>query len=590
MYLRHMIRKKDGKVHRYWCLVRSVRVGRRVIQQTVAHLGELDEQGQIQARALARRLIDTPEQAGLFADGNEHLTVPVRLKGIRVERSRQFGDVYLALALWRGTGLAQLCNELLPAGKERVAWEKIASVLVAARLCEPSSELHIAEDWYRRTALCDLLQLGDEEVNKDRLYRGLDHLLKHKAAIEGHLSRRAGELFAIENEVLLYDVTSTYFEGEAEANPLAQRGYSRDHRPDCKQVLIALIVTFDGFPLGYEVFAGNTHDSQTVQTIVTTMEARHGVVGRVWIADRGMASRENLAWLRQTGRRYIIGAPKSELKKFAGALADTASWREVREGIEVKLTRCPDTGETVILCRSAERRSKEQAMHDKFSRRIQVALERLAARITRSKRRLDREQVNRQIGRILQQNQRAAQRFNVRLADDGSGPAGFRLEIEVNASFDDWAALSEGAYLLRSNISDWRDEQLWKAYIQLTQAEAAFRIQKDQLKVRPVWHQRGNRVEAHILVCFLAFVLWKTLEMWQSRAGLGNSPRIILEELARIQSHDVVLPAATLGQIRLRCVTQPDAAQAALLDRLGITLPKRMRLAEHELPTLAASA
>jgi len=590
MYLRHMIRKKDGKVHRYWCLVRSVRVGRRVIQQTVAHLGELDEQGQIQARALARRLIDTPEQAGLFADGNEHLTVPVRLKGIRVERSRQFGDVYLALALWRGTGLAQLCNELLPAGKERVAWEKIASVLVAARLCEPSSELHIAEDWYRRTALCDLLQLGDEEVNKDRLYRGLDHLLKHKAAIEGHLSRRAGELFAIENEVLLYDVTSTYFEGEAEANPLAQRGYSRDHRPDCKQVLIALIVTFDGFPLGYEVFAGNTHDSQTVQTIVTTMEARHGVVGRVWIADRGMASRENLAWLRQTGRRYIIGAPKSELKKFAGALADTASWREVREGIEVKLTRCPDTGETVILCRSAERRSKEQAMHDKFSRRIQVALERLAARITRSKRRLDREQVNRQIGRILQQNQRAAQRFNVRLADDGSGPAGFRLEIKVNASFDDWAALSEGAYLLRSNISDWRDEQLWKAYIQLTQAEAAFRIQKDQLKVRPVWHQRGNRVEAHILVCFLAFVLWKTLEMWQSRAGLGNSPRIILEELARIQSHDVVLPTATLGQIRLRCVTQPDAAQAALLDRLGITLPKRMRLAEHELPALAASA
>jgi len=198
--------------------------------------------------------------------------------------------------------------------------------------------------------------------------------------------------------------------------------------------------------------------------------------------------------------------------------------------------------------------------------------------------------VNRQIGRILQQNQRAAQRFNVRLADDGSGPAGFRLEIEVNASFDDWAALSEGAYLLRSNISDWRDEQLWKAYIQLTQAEAAFRIQKDQLKVRPVWHQRGNRVEAHILVCFLAFVLWKTLEMWQSRAGLGNSPRIILEELARIQSHDVVLPTATLGQIRLRCVTQPDAAQAALLDRLGITLPKRMRLAEHELPALAASA
>jgi transposase len=358
-------------------------------------------------------------------------------------------------------------------------------------------------------------------------------------------------------------------------------------------VLIGLVVTFDGFPLGYEVFAGNTHDSKTVQTIVTTMEARHGAVGRVWIADCGMASKENLAWLRSTGRRYIIGAPKSELKRFAGELAAAVGWREVRDGVEVKLARCPDTGETVILCRSADRGAKEQAMHDKFSRRIEAALERLAARIARSKKRVDREQVDRQIGRILQQNQRAARRFKVRLVEDASqdaSPAGFRLDVEVDAAFDDWAALSEGAYLLRSNITDWSDEQLWKAYIQLTQAEAAFRIQKDQLKVRPIWHQRADRVEAHILVCFLAFVLWKTLEMWQSRAGLGNAPRSVLEELARIQSHDVLLPTATHGQIRLRCVTQPDAAQAALLDRLGVVLPKRMRLAEHELPVPAASA
>jgi transposase len=589
MYLRHTIRKKNGKVHRYWCLVRSVRVGRRVIQQTVAHLGELDEHGRIEARALARHLIGAPEQAALFDDGSRDVTVPVRLKGIRIERSRQFGDVYLALALWRGVGLAEVCERLLPAGKERVAWEKVAAVLVAARLCSPSSELHIAEDWYRRTALPDLLQLDDALLNKDRLYRALDKLVVHKAAIEAHLSRRAGELFAVDNEVLLYDVTSTYFEGEAAANPLAQRGYSRDHRSDCKQVLIALVVTFDGFPLGYEVFAGNIHDSCTVQTIVATMEARHGALGRVWIADRGMASKENLAWLRESGRRYIIGAPKSELKRFADALAAAAGWREVREGVEVKLARCPDTGETVILCRSADRRSKEQAMRDKFSRRIEAGLERLAARIARSKRRIDRAQVDRQIGRLLQQNQRAARRFKVRLADD-DGPAGFRLQVEVDAAFDDWAALSEGAYLLRSNITDWSDEELWKAYIQLTQAEAAFRIQKDQLEVRPVWHQRADRVQAHILVCFLAFVLWKTLEKWQSRAGLGNAPRTVLEELARIQSHDVVLPTAAHGQIRLRCITQPDAAQAALLDRLGIVLPKRMRLAEQELPALAASA
>jgi transposase len=456
-------------------------------------------------------------------------------------------------------------------------------------LCEPSSELHIAEDWYRRTALSDLLQLDEAQVNKDRLYRALDELLVHKAALEAHLSKRCGELFARENEVLLYDVTSTYFEGQALANPLAQRGYSRDHRPDCKQVCIALVVSFDGFPLGYEVFAGNTHDSRTVQTIVTTMEARHGVVGRVWIADRGMSSAANLSWLRESHRRYIIGAPKSELKKFSAALAATAGWRKLREGVEVKLTRCPETHDTIILCRSAERRVKERAMHEKFSGRIEVALSRLAGRIERSRTRLNSTVINRQIGRILQANQRAAARFDVRLIKSGS-PAGFHLQVAYNAAFDDWAALSEGAYLLRSNITDWSDEQLWKAYIQLSQAEAAFRIQKDQLRVRPIWHQRADRVQAHILVCFLAFVLWKTLELWQHKSGLGNSPRTVLEELARIQSHDVILPTATHGEIRLRCVTHPDPAQAALLERLGIALPKRMRLSEVELPALAISA
>ena len=589
MYLRYTIRKKDGKVHRYWRLVRSVRVGRRVVQQTVTHLGELDEQGRVAARALARKLIGTPEQARLFDDGSGQLTVPVRLKGIRIERARQFGDVYMALALWRGTGLEDLCQRLLPIGKEQIPWAKMAAVLVAARFCEPSSELHIAEDWYRRTALADLLQLGDEKVNKDRLYRALDHLLMHKPALEAHLSKRCGEMFAIDNEVLLYDVTSTYFEGLAEANPQAQRGYSRDHRPDCKQVCIALVVTFDGFPLGYEVFAGNVHDARTLQTIVTTMEARHGMLGRVWITDRGMASAENLAWLRQTGRRYIIGAPKSELKKFAVDLARPLGWRTVQEGVEVKLTRHPETGETVILCRSDDRRIKERAIHERFSRRIDLALDRLSARIARSKKRLDPAVVNRQIGRILQRNQRAAARFTIALQPDGT-PAGCRLRIEYNAAFDDWADISEGAYLLRSNIDDWNDQQLWKAYIQLTQAEAAFRIQKNQLNVRPIWHQREDRVQAHILVCFLAFVLWKSLEMWQQRAGLGNSPRTILEELARIQSHDVVLPTSTHGQLRLRCVTQPDPAQTALLDRLGIALPKRMRLAEHEWRPLALTA
>src|SRR6267378_2486689 len=342
MYLRHTIRRKDGKVHRYWRLVRSVRVGRRVIQQTVAHLGELDEHGRVEARALARRLIGAPEQAQLFDDGSEHVTVPVRLKGIRIERSRRFGDVYLALALWRGTGLEELCERLLPAGKERISWAKVAAVLVTARLCEPSSELHIAEDWYRHTALSDLLQLEDDQVNKDRLYRALDHLILHKKALEAHLSRRCGELFAVQNEVLLYDVTSTYFEGQAEANPLARRGYSRDHRPDCKQVCIALVVTREGMPVGYEVFAGNRTDVTTVEEIVEQMEKRYGLAQRIWVMDHGMNSAENVEWVQQSGRRYLLGTAKSELRKWASALADTKDWHRVRAGVEAKLCAGPD--------------------------------------------------------------------------------------------------------------------------------------------------------------------------------------------------------------------------------------------------------
>ena len=591
MYLRYTTRKKDGKVHRTWRLVRSVRIGRRVIQQTVTHLGELDEAGRVRARALARALVGEPEQASLFDDGTRSQTIAVQLKDVRIENGRQFGQVYLALALWRACRLDEFAAEHIAAGKEAVPWEKMAAVLVAARLCEPSSELHIAEDWYRRTALSDLLQLNEALVNKDRLYRALDQLLPHKAALEAHLSRRVGELFAVDNDVLLYDVTSTYFEGQAEGNAQARRGYSRDHRPDCKQVCIALVVTFDGFPLGYEVFPGNTHDATTVQHIVQSMEARHGTVCKVWIMDRGMASAENLAWLRESGRRYILGTPKSELRKWAPALADKTHWREIRAGIEVKLCAAPEgDAETFILCRSRDRSEKEKAMHDRFSRRIEQALAKLQLRIAKSKKRLNRDAINRQIGRLLQRNQRAAARFAIELKHADS-PAGCVLEVAVNDRFDHWAALSEGTYLLRSNVTDWSDEKLWKAYIQLTQAEAAFRIQKDQLAIRPIWHQRADRVQAHILVCFLAFVLWKTLELWQARAGLGNSPRTLLEELARIQAHDVILPTHTHGEIRLRCVTQPDAAQAALLDRLGIVLPKRIRLPEIALAdTVARSA
>ena len=392
------------------------------------------------------------------------------------------------------------------------------------------------------------------------------------------MKERLGALFDLDYELLLYDVTSTYFEGQAEGNTLAKRGYSRDHRGDCKQVCIGLVVTREGVPLGYEVFAGNRTDVTTVEEIVTTMERRYGRAGRVWVMDRGMTSAENVAWLQSGGRHYLIGTAKSELKTFARELADRRDWRQVREGLEVKVCAGPDGEETFLLVRSADRQQKEEAMHARFCERIETALARLQGRIARAKKPIEASATERQIGRLLGSNSRAAARYQVRLIEDPATPAGLRLAWSARPEWDEWSRTSEGCYVLRTNLSDWTSEDLWRTYIQLSEAEAAFRIHKSELSIRPIWHQREDRVLAHILVCFLAYVLWKTLEQWQSRAGLGNSPRTILEELAAIQSTDVVLPTARLPQreLRLRCGVRPDRAQAALLQRLGLRLPERL--------------
>jgi len=502
----------------------------------------------------------------------------VRLQRIRLERGRGFGDVWLGWTLWRALRLDEVLTRLLPEGREAVPWATMAAVLVLARLCEPSSELHIAETWYRGTALEDLLGLPAPLVNDDRLYRALDRLVIHKTALEQHLVARLGELFALAYDLLLYDVTSVYFEGAAEANPLARRGHSRDHRPDCKQVCLALVVTRDGMPLGYEVFAGNRTDVTTVEEIVEAMEARYGLAQRIWVMDRGMTSADNLAWLRETGRRYLVGTPKSELKKWAGALAEARDWQAVRDGIEAKQCVGPDGVETFVLIRSVERREKERAMHARFARRIEDGLTRLGQRLGRARRPLDVRHLERQLGRLLERNQRAAGRYVIDFVPDPTPPAGVRLDWSARPEWDDWARWSEGCYVLRTNVTDWSADELWRTYIQLTDVEAAFRIQKSELGIRPVWHQRADRVQAHILVCFLAYVLWKTLEQWQRRAGLGQSPRTIFDELRRIQSTDVVLPAEEGRELRLRCVVRPDAAQAALLDHLGLDLPQRLRV------------
>jgi transposase len=573
MYLRHTTVSKNGKGHTYWRLVRSVRVGSKVRQETVAQLGELDAQGRVRARALAQALLGIERQPGLFDEPLPSEPVAVDLRRLHLERGRRFGDVWLAWRLWQAVGLDGLFERLLPPQGEAVPWARMAAVLVVARLCEPSSELHIAEDWFRRTALGDLLGIAEEKINDDRLYRALDQVLPHKEVLEQHLHERLGKLFGLEYDLLLYDITSTYFEGQAAKNPQAQRGYSRDHRPDCKQVLIGLVVTRDGYPLGYEVFAGNRNDGTTVREIVTRMEARYGREQRIWVLDRGMVSEATLAWLQERGSRYIVGTPRARLKAFAEAVRH-GRWQALRPGLEVQ--RCAEAvgEETFILCRSADRAAKEQAMRQRFVVRIAAGLAKIRAACRR--RRCDVGKIERRVGRLLGKNARGAGLFQVEVQRDAHGSAGLRWSRRRAAQT--WARSSQGCYVLRSNVADWDADDLWRAYMHLSDAEAAFRVHKTDLRLRPVWHQKAERVQAHILVCFLAYVLRKTLEGWSQRAGLGNSPTTLLEEFTRIQSTDVVAPTTDGRTLRLRCVVRPDQAQTILLQHLGLKLPHRLRL------------
>jgi transposase len=438
--------------------------------------------------------------------------------------------------------------------------------------------LYIAEHLYDRTALADLLGVPAARINEDRLYRTLDRILFHKDALQTFLKNRLGSLFALKYDLLLYDVTSTYFEGQANGNAKAQRGYSRDHRPDCKQVCIAMVVTREGMPLGYETFAGNRTDVTTVEEIVETMEDRYGKADRIWAMDRGMVSQENLEFLRAGGRRYILGTPKSLLRQFERQLL-SQDWQTVHEGLEVKLAPSPDGEETFILCRSADRAQKEQAMHERFARRIEQGLIKMEEGCR--KRRQNPITVAKRLGRLLGANTRAAGLFET---DVVTGPdGGARLVWRKVEAWRQWAALSEGCYLLRSNVNDWSADDLWRAYMQLTEAEETFRIHKSDLRIRPVWHQKEDRVDAHLLVCFLAYVVWKTLGQMCKRAGMGDEPRRVLDELSRIRLVDVVLQTRDGREIRRRCVTRPDEHQAILLHRLGLTLPEYLPVTDEKM-------
>jgi transposase len=574
MFIRPCYRRKDGKRHAYWALVESYRSVRGPRQRTVAYLGQLDQAGclGVQQAATGRQ-----HQRELF-DDVEPRWVQVDLQRVRVKQCLEFGGPWLAQQLLDRLGLSTLFARLMGHGREEIPWSVMAQVLVIARFCDPSSELYIAEHFYQRTALCDLLGLGADKINDDRLYRTLDHLLPYKTALEVHLKERLGALFALQYDLLLYDVTSTYFEGLARGNPLARYGYSRDKRPDCKQVCIALVVSREGMPVGHEVFAGNRADVTTVEEIVETMEGRYGRADRIWVMDRGMVSEANIAFLRQSGRRYIVGTPRGMLRQFERELLQE-DWQKVHEGLEVKCCASGDGREMFILCRSEQRRQKEQAIHERFERRLEAGLRQIEHSC--SERKYKVVTIARRLGRLLGRYSRAAGLFKTDVVQDRDGRA--RLVWEKVEAWRDWTQLSEGCYLLRSNITDWTAEQLWQAYMQLTQAEAAFRIHKSDLRIRPIWHQRQDRVEAHILVCFLAYVLWKSLGRLCAQSGLGDEPRRVIDELSNIRMVDVVLPTRSGVEIRRRCISQPTDHQAILLQRLGLNLPSHLPVTQEKM-------
>jgi transposase len=580
MFLRPNVRHKDGKDHTYWSLVETVRTPDGPRQRTLCYLGELNDS----ARARWLKTIEVFNDQGeshqltLFPSEveppqDDSTVARVRLDKVRLERSRRFGDCFVGLELWKRLELDRFWEALLDGADDAadVPWSRIAALLAISRLCAPGSELAIEERWYPATALDDLLGIEEGKVNDTRLYRCLDRLLPHKTKLERHLTARYGELFQANFDVLLYDLTSSYVEGTAEKDPMMQRGYSRDHRPDCKQVMIALIVNGEGFPLSYETFDGDRADVTTLEAVLRMVERKYGKARRVWVFDRGIVSEENLAVLRKRGGQYLVGTPRAKLKQFEKQLLE-GGWEQVRPDVEVKLVPTPEGEETYILCRSTARQAKEQAIHSRFSARVERALTALTKRVAEGRLK-DRSKIERRVGKIQARNPQVADLYEVRVVETSDTPS---LEWRALPGRQTWQQAREGAYLLRTNLPSEEPQNFWKSYIQLTEAEAAFRALKSELSIRPIFHQLERRAKAHILVAFLGYALWVTLKHLSIRKGSAASPGKVLASLSTLVSADIVLPTTDGREIRLRRVTTPSDEQARLLDLLGIAVPQRL--------------
>jgi transposase len=577
LFLRSTNRKKDGKDHRYFSLVENQRIStNKTVQRTVLYLGEINDQQQASWRRTLS-VFDEDKQSytklSLFPDDRSLPedavdSIQVRLSGMELRRPRPFGDCWLANELWQQLGLTEFWGERLPAGREGVSWEKVLRLLVVNRLLEPGSEFRVHRHWFVESAMDALLEVDFAVAEKDRLYRCLDRLLEHKQELFVWLKQKWAELFAADFEVLLYDLTSTYFEGEMEENPKAKRGYSRDSRPDCLQVVIALVVTPDGFPLAYEVMDGNTSEHKTLMPFLDHIEKTYGKARRVWVMDRGIPTEATLQQMRDPAREtfYLVGTPKGRINKHEKKWLNLP-WQQVRDSVEVKLYE--HEGELYVLARSDGRQSKEIAIRRKRVVRLLRKLRAMRRSLPK------RDQLLLRIGAAKKEAGRAFGfvKMQVPKTDEPVTRQSFRFEVDKVKLRR--AEQRDGHYLLRSNLTAEDPAVLWTRYVQLTQIEAVFRSLKNELGLRPIYHHLERRVDAHILIAFLAYCLQVTLKNRLQIHAPGLTSAAVLEKLGTIQMIDVCIPTRDDRWLILPRYTQPSKELLLLMEQIQLALPSQ---------------
>jgi len=577
MFLRSTNRRKDGKDHRYFSIVENHRLpDGKTIQRTVLYLGEINDQQQAAWRRTLDVFIEDEERyatISLFPDDRELPadaldSVQVKLSGLELRRPRVFGNCWLACELWHQLGLDEFWQQHLPEARAAVSWEKVLRLLVVNRLLDPGSEFHVHRQWFVDSAMDELLETDFAVAEKDRLYRCLDRILEHKRDLFIWLKLKWADLFHADFEVLLYDLTSTYFEGEMEQNPKARRGYSRDQRPDCLQLVIALVVTPDGFPLAYEVMNGNTSDRTTLRDFLHRIEQTYGKAQRVWVMDRGIPSEAILKEMRDPERQtfYLVGTPKGRINQHEKKWLDL-SWQKVRDSVEVKLYQ--HEGELYVLAKSAGRQAKEIAMRRKRLARLLRKLRAMRKSLPK------RDQLLLRIGAAKKEAGRAFGFVKIQIPKAGQAVTRETFSFQIDKAKLKAAQQRDGHYLLRSNLTGEDPAVLWTRYVQLTQIESVFRALKSELGIRPIYHQLEHRADAHVLIAFLAYCLQVTLKNRLLIHAPGLTPAAVLEKLATIQMVEVWIPMVDGRWLVLPRHTQPEKDVQAMLDHLRLALPSQ---------------